>query len=274
MSLNVATELYIEEDMPESQAQINVVDDAKSVLKYMYRLEKWFCTGNLEIIPPSDKVYPFKNIAPDVAVFKVVVPPGEQVQLSSWNMDEPGRPAPVVAIEIGSKATWKDDLERKPAFYRLLGVKEYFVCAPQRLWRGVNTPLLGWRYGPTASEVIVPNERGWLWSNELDSWLGMDGAELHLYDREGNLRLNGEQAEAETRQLLESQAETARRLAEAQIKKVQEAAKKAQEATKKARAKTRQTAAQVKKEAQARSEAEQKLAELQRELDRYKKLNG
>jgi Uma2 family endonuclease len=206
------TNLFIEEDMPESQSQINLSDYLKPVLKNLPGIAGSFITGNLAIYPPKDKEYPFINVAPDIAIFiGTTLTQEEQINLSSWRMSEANRPAPDVVFEISSEGTWPQDLDLKPDFYRLLGVKEYFAYDPQRVWRGANTQLRGWRYSNNQMEELQPDERGWLWSVQLNSWLAPDGAYLRLYDAQGNLRLTGEEAQAE-----QTRAEAARAKLEAE----------------------------------------------------------
>ncbi len=204
-------ELYFEEDMPESQAQINLNDYGKDVLMHQYTLQDCFITGNLAIIPPPG-VYGFSNIAPDIAVFKgVSLTPAEQLNLTSWKISEPNRPAPTVVFEISSKDTWNKDLDPKPEFYRQLGgVSEYFAYDPQRLWQNATTQLRGWRYQNGLMLELQPDSQGRLWSEELESWLTPDGAYLRFYDRDGKLRLTAREA------ALEEKAEADLRRAEAQ----------------------------------------------------------
>ena len=185
-----------EDLMGESVAQSELIDYKVSLLKFLFRRKSCFVASNLNIYQTSDPKEP--PLAPDVALFKeVVVSEAEKEQLRSWKMILPNRPAPSVVFEICSKKTWRDDLEKKPLKYGQMGVKEYFVYDPNqpRLWR--NGPRLqGWRYGADKQpQTIEPDERGWLWSEELASWLVEDGLFLRLYDPQGQIRLTGEETE-------------------------------------------------------------------------------
>jgi Uma2 family endonuclease len=216
--------LFVEEDMPESQSQVNLSDYLKQVLKNPEWLERSFITGNLAIYPPKDKEYPFINVAPDIAVFiGTVVSEEEQIHLSSWRMSEANRPAPDVVFEISSEGTWPQDLDLKPNFYRLLGVKEYFTYDPQGVWRGANTQLRGWRYTNNQMEELQPDERGWLWSVQLDSWLVPDGGYLRLYDAQGNLRLTGQEAALQREQQARQREQEARQREQALLEKLRKA---------------------------------------------------
>jgi Uma2 family endonuclease len=186
---------FLEEDMPESQPQINLSDYLRAILKHLYRIEKWFNTGNLAIYPPTHN-YPFTYMAPDVALFKgIVLSDAEQADLTSWRMSEPNRPAPTVVFEISSKETWPLDLNPKPSHYQLLGVQEYFAYDPQRYWQGATTQLRGWRYIDNNIQELQPDTQGRLWSSELNSYLAPDGPTLRLYEPDGTLRLTVEEAE-------------------------------------------------------------------------------
>lgn len=187
-------EHLFEEDMPESQPQINAADYLKDLLKRSLQAKGVFITGNLAVYPP-DNTYPFTYITPDIEIFPVVLTEEEQAHLNSWQMSEPNRPAPTVVFEISSTGTWQEDVGRKIGEYQILGVREYFAFDPQGNWRNTTTRLRGWRYTSGLIQEIQPDSRGWLWSAELESWLAADGNYLRLYDPQGNLRLTGEEAE-------------------------------------------------------------------------------
>lgn len=187
-----------EDLMGESSPQFDLLVYLVTLLRWLYRAENWHIAGNLNIYQTADKnEYP---LAPDVAVFKgVKLSEAESRRLTSWKMVLPNRPAPSLVIEIASGKTWRDDLRNKPEKYRKMGVKEYFACDPNDppSWRPRSKiRLRGWRLqGDTITE-IQPDERGWLWSEELDSWLAQEEAYLRLYDRQGQRRLNqAEEAE-------------------------------------------------------------------------------
>jgi Uma2 family endonuclease len=185
--------LALEEEMPESQTQIDLSDYLRDLLRYMYLMVDSFITGNLAVFPPT-KDYPFTYLAPDVALFKgVKVSEEEKVHLNSWLMRKPNRPAPTVVFEISSKDTWQQDLDPKPTHYHLLGVREYFAYDPQGYWPGERR-LRGWNYANNMVEELEPDDRGWLWSAELESYLVPNGPYLRLYDREGNIRLTEKEA--------------------------------------------------------------------------------
>ncbi len=233
MSSNVAEQLYTEEEeMAESNVQRKLSANLIAVLEYMLWLEGYFIGGNLEILPLKDgRKYSFNNLAPDVAFFKgIALSEREQNNLKSWNMNEANRPAPTVAIEICSDSTWTVDLKQKPLYYGELGVKEYYTYDPRERVSDIGR-LRGWRYLPDGTPVPMTSDgRGWLWSEELDSWLVADGPNLRLHDREGQVRLNATETEAIARFEAEQRLEAERqaRLIAEQTAQAERAAKEAE----------------------------------------------
>jgi len=232
--------LVEEDQMGNSTAQTLFIRYEISVLERLYREESWLIAGELnhyhEAIENSENL-----IVPDIAVFKgILISIEEQPKISSWNMRKGDKPCPPLVIESSSNSNYDNDinLEKKPRLYGLIGVKEYLAYDPnpRPVWpKRVGTRLLGWRYDAQGnSTTIKTNEEGRMWSEVLDSWLEPDGLYLRLYDREGQLRLTGEEA------------------GEKQVKIEAQARLQAEE--------------QAKTEAQRANTAEQRIAELERQL--------
>lgn len=128
----------------------------------------------------------YVEITPDVAF----VPGVPRLESATYKIG-PGQPAPTVVFEIGSKSTYQEDLGRKFRLYQYTyKVREYFVYDPleERLWQGPR--LRAWRLVRRQYVEIEPDERGWVWSEELQSFLLEDGPSLRLYDENGNKRLD------------------------------------------------------------------------------------
>jgi hypothetical protein len=89
---------------------------------------------------------------------------------------------------------------KKLRLYGLIGPREYFAFDPhaKRVWpKSIKTRLLGWQYNKDGQAVpILPDERGWLWSNVLESWFVPDDLQLRLHDRSGQMRLTATEAAA------------------------------------------------------------------------------
>lgn len=169
----------------------------------------------------GDPLHPGQYKSPDILVIDNCVSEPDQ-EITSYYIDSE-HVAPRVLIEINSEGNWLNDLEEKHDVYQRMGVPEYFVCDPhiERYWTGIwyNEPrLLGWRL-QNGSYVRISSEDGRLWSEQLDSYLVMEGyggRQLHLYDVAGNLRLTGDELAA---QLLLERNNEAQRAAQLEIER-------------------------------------------------------
>jgi Uma2 family endonuclease len=191
-----------EDEMGESNSQFQLSNYLVEILKWYYQNQNWLVTGNLELHHPAIRNSQ-RKIVPDVLVFKDIdLSEEEQVNLTSWEIDEE-HPVPPVVFEISSASTWRNDVQvgehRKQSIYGRIGVREYFAYDPHPnpVWNNTDgRRLLGWRYASNSPvpQPISPNEQGRLWSEVLESWLGADGSHLRLYDRESQQRLTGKEA--------------------------------------------------------------------------------
>ena len=208
-----------EEDlMGETSWHASLVDYLKAVLIWLFQGQVCAIYDNLnfyQTIEPME--YP---VAPDLAVIKGV----EFQHGKSWAVGRTG-PAPHVVFEILSEETWKKDVREKPDKYASMGVQEYFIYDPNDppLRRSMAQRLRGWRLDARHREMVeIPtNAAGWLWSEQLESWLVPDHIYLRLYDREHKLRLTGEEAQAR-------RAEEAAERAEEAVERAEEVTKHAQ----------------------------------------------
>lgn len=187
--------LLEEDEMGESNSQFQLIRYLVGVLEWLFRIEKWYIAGNLELYHPEIRNSQAK-ITPDISVFKgIEISAQERRSLTSWDIS-PGRATPPVVFEISSRSTWRSDIwagtDRKPAIFGRMGIKEYFAYDPHEpaVWSGTQgRRLLGWRYENAEPVEIPADQQGRLWSEELNSWLKADGNYLRLYDRENHLRL-------------------------------------------------------------------------------------
>ena len=184
-----------EEDlMGENSWHSSLIDYLKAVLHWLFRGKICAIYDNLNFYQTRDLMeYP---VAPDIAVIKGT----EFRHMRSWKIGETG-PDPQVVFEILSDETWKKDLDDKPGKYASMGVQEYFAYDPNepQVRRGNAPRLVGWRFDPQRRAMVemAANAEGWLWSEQLESWLVPDQAYLRLYDRQYQLRLTREEALAE-----------------------------------------------------------------------------
>lgn len=117
-------------------------------------------------------------------------------------------------------------------------MREYFAVDPngKQLWPDKTTRVKGWRYVDNQAQVLPADIRGWVWSETLESWVGAEGTQIELYDREGHKRLNAEAAAQRAEQLALQAEETARR-AEETARRAEETTRQRQEAERAAKEK-------------------------------------
>ncbi len=225
-----------EEDlMGETAWHDSLIDYLKAVLRQLFRERVCAIYGNLNFYQTRNPMeYP---VAPDIAVIKGIA----YRYTRSWALAS-GEPAPQVVFEILSEETWKKDMREKPGKYASMGVQEYFAYDPNEppIRRGGAPRLMGWRLDTQRREMVEmgANREGWLWSEQLESWLVPDEAYLRLYDQNHQLRLTGEEAQAQRAELAAGQVEAAaeqvkaaNERAEAAIRQANERANERAEAT-------------------------------------------
>ena len=207
-----------EEDlMGETSVHSYLVRYLMEVLTWQFRGQPCAIYENLNFYQTDNaKEYP---LAPDIAVIKGV----DFRDVRSWRVGKTGS-APQVVFEIASEETWENDLEMKPVKYALMGVKEYFAYDPndRPLLRGTSRRLFGWQLdkgGRVMREMPVCPD-GSVWSQYLESLLVPDTKYLRLYDSAGQLRLTGEEAEAEARRAETRRADAEARRADALAEKL------------------------------------------------------
>lgn len=170
------------DDMP-NKVHNRLVDYLIQVLSWLYRSQLHTVEREISFYQTANSDE--KPLYPDVFVLK-----GQELtQLTSYRLGVTG-PPPNVFIEIVSTKTRRTDLEVKPKRYEKWGVAEYFVYDPRPCTPKQNEPrLYAWRLVEGKFQPIEPDNQGRMWSEQLVSWFGSDGAFVRLYDEEGNQRL-------------------------------------------------------------------------------------
>ena len=96
---------------------------------------------------------------------------------AAWIVWEEYGKYPNVIVELSSPSTIDVDLGTKKDLYeRTFRTPEYFCFDPTA------EELIGWRFTSGHYEPIDPNEQGWLWSEEMDLWLGVWQGEFQRTD--------------------------------------------------------------------------------------------
>jgi Uma2 family endonuclease len=177
----------------------------------------YYVGGNMFIYYSEEQARTRKYRGPD---FFYVDGVNRLPQRPYWVVWREGGRYPDVIIELLSKKTAKADRTTKKTLYeRTFRTHEYF-CYDPRTQR-----LEGWRLGEGGRYLVIqPNEKGWLWSEKLELWLGawkgsylgVEAVWLRYYHADGRLILTrAEDAEREVKALqarmAELQARTKRR---------------------------------------------------------------
>lgn len=124
---------------------------------------------------------------------------------------------PNVIIELLSPTTANEDLSTKKRIYeQTFRTPNYYCFDP------VTRELLGWNLERTVYARLTPNELGWLWSDELQLWVGAWEGEFSGYRRvwlrfftpDGQLALVPEEHQLERAETERVRAETEKQRAE------------------------------------------------------------
>jgi Uma2 family endonuclease len=163
---------------------------------------------------------------PDFYVIKNV-PKGFRDAWVTW---EENAFTPDFVIELASTSTVHVDLGLKKEIYeQMLKTPEYVIYNP------LTKELLGWRLTRSNHyQAIKPNEKGWLWCEEMGLWLGVIEHDFpraanpvktpRFFDENGQLLPTRSEAQAQRAVIAEKRAEAeveARQKAEAEIARLQ-----------------------------------------------------
>ncbi len=160
----------------------------------------YFATGNLTIYysPQQRKSEDFRG--PDF----FVVLNTENKPRKSWVIWEENGKYPNVIIELLSSSTAQTDRGSKKQIYQdIFRTPEYFWFDPESL-EFVGFELLRGTYSQ-----LQPNEQGWLWSEQLELYLGIHQRKLRFFTREGQLVATPEEAAIAQQQRAEQEQQRA-----------------------------------------------------------------
>ena len=164
----------------------------KSLEWFWQQRDDYFAAGNLTIYysPNQKKSEYFRG--PD---FFVVLGTTRNPNRRSWVVWQEGGKYPNVIIEILSESTAPVDREEKKQIYQdIFRTPDYFWFDPESLeFEGFS--LISGEYQP-----IEPNERGWLWSEQLELYLGIYENQLRYFSAEGELVPTPEEVAMEEKQ--------------------------------------------------------------------------
>lgn len=186
----------------------------------------FFAGGNMFVYYSRDQVMNRDFRGPDFFVTLEVDGNRERQGWVVW--EESGR-YPDVIVELLSPSTAAIDRgEKKDLYERVFRTSDYFLFDPF-----APNSLQGWHLVNRRYQPLQPNDRGWLWCEALELWLGTwEGAIdrepptgtcrwLRFYDPDSNLVLLPEEAAAQRAYQAEARAQQAEARAQALAERLQ-----------------------------------------------------
>jgi len=163
-------------ESPEHYDQLAMmVACVKSLLKGRKDI---FIGANLTVYFSEEQLKNRDFRSPDLFIVKDVEPR----ERSSWVVWHEGGRYPDFILELLSDSTSDVDRGLKKRLYQnQFRTPEYFWFSPQTL------EFAGFRLMAGQYEPIEPDERGWLWSQVLELYLGVLNGELRLFFEDGTL---------------------------------------------------------------------------------------
>jgi Uma2 family endonuclease len=180
--------------MGETDRHIQLIIDLRMALRHFYRAQPDVYVGS-NLLLYYVEGDPRKFVVPDVFVARGVGNHTRRI-FKLWEEAAP----PSAVIEVMSRGTWGEDLQRKWKLYERLGVKEYFIFDPEYdyLPKSAGRTMLAYRLveGEYA-ELEAPGGR--VRSEELGLELVDTGETLRLFNPQTGAFLLTPDEEAEER---------------------------------------------------------------------------
>jgi Uma2 family endonuclease len=191
----------------------------------------FFTGGNMFVYYSSTQARNRDFRGPDF--FAVLDVDGSKVRQGWVVWEEDGR-YPDVIVELMSPSTAEVDKRIKKDIYeRTFKTRDYFVFDPFD-----PNSLQGWHLDANQCyQPLVPNERGWLWCQTLDFWLGTwegtidrePAMWLRFYDSSGNLVLLPEETAVAIAEQERQRAEQERQRAEQESQRAEQESQRAEQ---------------------------------------------
>ncbi|MBC7972019.1 MAG: Uma2 family endonuclease [Verrucomicrobia bacterium] len=255
-----ATQLLSDE--PEMESSLHYAQLALLVacLEWLWRDQTDFFIGaNLTVYFSRQQLRNRDFRGPDFFLVKRTEPRSR----NAWVVWEEDGRYPDLIIELLSTSTANVDRTLKKDLYQnRFRTPEYFWFSPDTL------EFQGFRLAGHAYEVIIPNESGWRWSEELGLYLGVEANQLRYFSAQGEKipklteaiaqsMAETEQAIGQTEQLA-ARADQATAQAEQATAQAEQATARAEQAT----ARAEQTEQRLEQERLQRLEAQQRAEQL------------
>jgi Uma2 family endonuclease len=215
------SDLYSDEPPLETYLHLRQLILMLTCLEWHWRdREDFFAAGNLTIYysPKQRKSEDFRG--PDL----FVVLNTERKPRKSWCVWEEDGKYPNVIVEVLSDTTAKTDRGLKKQIYQdTFRTPDYFWFDPNSL------EFAGFHLVDGQYEPLEPNPQGWLWSQQLQLFLGVEERQLRFFSSDGQLVLSPEEsarAEQQRAEIAQEQvAEAQQQMAQTEARNEKLAAK-------------------------------------------------
>lgn len=198
-------ELYSDEPPLETDLHFQQIVLLLECLNWWWRDRTDFYTSANSTVYYSEKQLRNRDFrGPDFFVVLGV----ERRPRKSWVVWAEDGKTPNVIVEILSESTAEVDRGLKKQLYQdTLKVYDYFWFDPDSL-EFAGFTLINGRY-----QAIPPNPQGWLWSEQLQLFLGIHADQLRYFTPAGELLLSPAEAAIAAEQRAEQEAQRSERLA-------------------------------------------------------------
>jgi Uma2 family endonuclease len=189
------TDLWSDEPPLESDLHLQQITILIGCLERLWQeRNNYYASGNLTIYYNEEQLKKRDFCGPDF----FVVLDTEKRPRKSWVVWGEGGKYPNVIVEILSPSTANIDRNKKKNLYQnTFRTPNYFWFDPESL------ELQGFRLIAGQYQAIAANENGYLWSEQLELYLGIFDRKLRYFTVDGQLVPTPQEAELEQRQAKE-----------------------------------------------------------------------
>jgi len=189
------TDLWSDEPPLESDLHLQQITILIGCLERLWQeRNNYYASGNLTIYYNEEQLKKRDFCGPDF----FVVLDTEKHSRKSWVVWGEGGKYPNVIVEILSPSTANIDRNKKKNLYQnTFRTPNYFWFDPESL------ELQGFRLIAGQYQAIAANENGYLWSEQLELYLGIFERKLRYFTPTGELVLTAAEAELQERQAKE-----------------------------------------------------------------------
>ncbi|MFN6306270.1 MAG: Uma2 family endonuclease [Microcystis sp.] len=189
------TDLWSDEPPLESDLHLQQITILIGCLERLWQQRtNYYASGNLTIYYNEEQLKKRDFCGPDF----FVVLDTEKRPRKSWVVWGEGGKYPNVIVEILSDSTANIDRNKKKILYQnTFRTPNYFWFDPESL------ELQGFRLIAGQYQAIAANENGYLWSEQLELYLGIFDRKLRYFTVDGQLVPTPQEAELEQRQAKE-----------------------------------------------------------------------